>query len=110
MQSTQKSAGQLQPCGISSKSSYTPKTPPPIPQVNMSGSSYGSFGGYYPPQGYGNLPGGSPSRSNMYGPNNVDNYLASNSPRMGNYSPRNIPQLVTSVPRPQSMFNWLFSF
>lgn len=108
MQSTQNLAGQLQPCGISSKSPYTLKTPPSIPQINMSGSSYGSFSGYRPPQGYGNLPGGSPSMSNMYG--NVDGYLASNSPRMGNYSPRNIPQIVTSAPQPQSMFNWLFSF
>lgn len=109
MQPVQNSAGQLQPCGLSSTKTFTVSKPPSIPQVNMSGSSYGSFGGYYPPQGYGNLPGGSPSMSNMYG-NNVDNYLASNSPRMGNYSPRNIPQIVTTVPQPRSMFNWLFSF
>ena len=108
MQSVQSSAGQLQPCGISSMKTvapYTTRTPPPIPQINMSGSSYGSFGGYHPPQRYGSLPGGSPS---MY--ENVDNYLASNSPRMGNYSPRNIPQIITSVPQTQSIFNWLFRF
>ena len=96
MQSVPSLPGQLKPCGKSS-----------FPQIDLT-PTY-SFNGYYPPQSYGNFPSGTPS--NIYPRNNtVDNYLASNSPRMGNYSPRNVPQIISVAPKPQSIFSWLFSF